>query len=1707
MNDAKKPGMRIDRWLRGGFFAGIVLLTLLGCLVPADRGWAQGAGLLRVVDVPAGSGQKKTAPAQGQTFTITAIEPDLRNRNVHVTFSHPCNLGIVRNALKVFPPAQMNWYNSGASGNTIRISGDFEPGRQYTIFLPEQTACANRTYAPTLTTFRIPDLDPAIRYAEQGSVIERDSREMLHAGVVNIEELEFVGLQIPPLLVPAALEAVRGGGNFAGQQARLEEKQREFIRLAGAYEELRPFLYKVREDRQLFFPGGAANREHEFSLPLSFRQQPERGAVELVALRGRGLERTVESAARLLRITDLALTYKISADGLLVWATSLHSGQPLAGVKLLAFAADAHAVPLGRTGTDGLLLARAGEEKLHLPLAQSAKATTAPLAIKDIRLLVAAGEGDTTYLEIAPRGNLKPDWLPQPAKKSGDRLLKGHLFTERGIYRPGDTVHFKGTLRQFAKGEITPPPGIDPVFVLFNAKGEQVFEKKLTLSEFGTAADSFTLKPFFPLGAYTLEMRFGADDKVSRTFQVQEFRPPRHFTEIRFEPLRRKDPSYVNLDREVDLLQCEIAGKYYAGGPVKHGKVRWKVYATGTGFPHSDFPTFKFGNYLESRHRLLESGESMLDEKGNLTVTLPLGKDVAAGLYGVEMIATVVDFDGRAAAQTAVYQKKPDFLVGIGVHPEQVESGDPQVLNLLVLNRKGGRVTAGALAVEVLRKGYIYIKKRNDNGDVYWSWEEAWNRQYASSLALAAAAIPFEFDFAWGGEYLLKFTYQDRDGAAYTSSTRYRVAGDYYGYEYENRSRGFEKLSMIPERTELAPGDTLRLYLHPHRQLARVLLSIERDRIIEHRVVEIAPGQKYIDLPMRPEYVPNVYISLLGTVARGEFPVHTGEFDDQAPTFLFGAVNIEVKEAVNHLKVAINQGEATLKAEPGAQVTVRLDVTDRQGQGVASEVALAVVDESVLALTGFATPKLDDITRFLGPLAVFTGDLRSELLKQTPYGWIRNEAHSGGDGMEKSPDAPTTKVRKDFRPVAYFHPSLRTDAAGRAEATFTVPDTMTTYRVYAVAGDRGSQFASEERELLAVKDFYLEPGLPRFFTRGDVFRFAIGAFNKTAQGGEGTLTLTDDPALRLQAAAAFDLQGYDRALLPVQGQALKAQTASLGFAGRFGDREDKVEIQLPVHSGRLIWEDNVFGAVKRSGSVRYNFPAGTEKISWSELNPDEVQVLLTVSGSPFLRLGEGLRYLLRYPYGCVEQISSGVLPLAGLRGLIRDGLLPGFDIEQTDKFLRSGIDSLFTMQTEEGGFGYWPGHRRPHLWGSVYATTAITLANRAGMDVPAERLGKAVHYLKEALGGEGKNDPTFKGFAAYLLALNGALDEPRFREMYGQIKDYPRQSALLLLMAGKISGLLPPSALPGLTRAALDRQWQWLEEDAFRSRYREPAIALLAATTLLPADDAVAGRLAQQLLRGVNQQGIWSSTSDTGWSLVALGEYFRGKSFAADGATVRLRAAGQPEMTATVGANEAHTFALDPRAFLASPQFTLATGQDRDLLYQLSLKFPRVDYAATGYQNGFRLHKTIENTDGGKVIRIGDVVKVTLNIDIEGNDFRYLVLDDPLPAGLVAINSALKTEEAVGKGGNGEDDQDAWHWSDWDAEGRFYRFVPNFFEIRDDRVLAFKDRAWHGNYRYSYYARAVCEGEFVLPASKIQLMYEPATVSYTPVDKVIIEGR
>lgn len=1667
----------------------------------------------------------RTAPASGleaqKQFTITKIEPNASKEEVNIFFSHPVPLDILRAYLRLLPRVKLDWNRSRVSpSGVLTLKGDFKYGAGHVVTMEKGLTVAGRTYVPTVTTFMMPDRPPLVEFVGPKRVIERDSRQLLHVRVSNVDNLNVEKIRVPPLLLPQALAAEQAGGDLQQTLEGLSTAAKQLAPLIQGKNVYSPFTGTPQEEKQLFPAGGEKNRVLAVSLPLSFRQHKEAGALELIRVQDNQVGSRAAAGPRLFRVTDLGLTYKIGDKGLLLWVTSLKNGAPAPGVQVLAVTRQTEVFPLGKTDQNGILIFTPQElEGLSLRQLGGFHLLKRRVEKNDLTFLLAGRGGDVSYIEVKPHGNLEPEDVWHSATPEQPKNLKGVVFTERGVYRPGEKVFFKGTVRQYREGAILPPQTQTCVFKVTNPRGEQAFLKKFALSEFGTAAGEILTQPHWALGTYTLAMYFGpraeqlAKPKKGRTagqtkskapkpatsttFQVQEFKPPRHFTDISFARFSREDKTFVNRERQAEFVRITITGAYYAGGPVKHGQVRWRIYQAPTDYQIKGFDTYSFGYAADDRRVLIESGQAILDDQGKTTVEFPLDRHLLAGRQGISVVATVVDFDGRAASAGKAYQVEPEFLVGISRHPDRLKLGAEHELKVVVLDKKRQPVKQGTVQAQVLERSWSYVAKRNERGDVYWDDEATWRRAFTQDLSLKDGRAEFRFDSAQPGRYLLAFTYTGPQGESFSSATLVQVHWEYI--PEEKRDRPYQTLGLWADRPAYQPGDTANIQISPQESVSYYLLTLERDGLLYHQVIPGGQGPKNISLPMKAAYGPNVYVSVLGLSPRGDFPVRPGQYDIQAPGFVWGNLNLPVLKDVEGLDVKINPETADWRAKPGEQVQVNLTVATPQGQGVEVEVALAVVDEAVLALTGYKTPTLDKLTRFNLPLAVFTGELRALLVHQTPFYPSRVEPLTGGGGF--SADI-VDKLRRRFKAVAYFNPKVRTDAQGQAQVSFTLPDNITRYRVFAVATDRTSRFASVERHLIATKDFYLEPGLPGFFTLGDRFQFQVSATNATQKQGSVKFQAAAEGGLSLQPVdTSGELKPKDSLKLNVKGEATAAGPAKARFAGEFQGHQDEVELSLTVNSGHIRQTVAVLGSFAGNKSVEIPLPAYLTGAA-AQVNPDEVRAVLTVSGSPFLRFTRPINYLLHYPYGCVEQISSGVLGLAALRGLIQNNQIAGISADEVNRFLLSGVGRLLNLQNPSGGFSYWPGQRYTHPLGSLYALAALSIAKNQGLAVPEVGFKKGLRYLTNKVR-YGKTTPLEKAFACYILSLNQALPPFVYQKAMQVYPVLTREGKLCMILAAHHGKLRSPQVLQAQLKPLLaGRDWdkaqgEVIKED-FDARFRGPALAVLAGQALMPGD-RLTEQAALYLLGGLGRQGIWTSTSDTGWALLALGKYYQGASFPEKAGQITVSQPGAPSQELSWAPGGSRSLSLDSRALLKKPIVNLKGEKARTWLYQVDLTYPRLDLQDKGEDRGFKLKKTVKNTNGKDVIRVGDLVKVALEIDIQGLARRYLVLDDPLPAGLVAVNTALKTEEPTPK--------KKTDLFDYVTPDGVIRFFPNHFEIREKRVLAFRDQVYPGKFRFEYYARAVCEGDFVLPPTQAAAMYNPGVQGFTPQGRLTIQGR
>ena len=415
-----------------------------------------------------------------QHFTIVKIEPDAGAEEVRVFFSQPLLLENLQGNLRLLPRVKIDWNRSKLdSKGVLRLRGAFRYGTGYLLTLPQTLRVGQKTYHQTVNSFFMADRPPKVEFVGPQSVIERDSRQLLHVRAQNVNNLRFEGIRVPPLLLPLALAVEKSPADWDRCLDDLKTAAEGLKPLVASHKDLAGFVTPPLAEKQLFPAAGEKNKPWAVTLPLSFRQGKETGALELIRVQNNEAGSVAATPPRVFEITNLGLTYKRGQQNLLLWVTSLKAGTPVAEAGVIGFTRDMEVFFLGRTNPDGVLLF-APHELAGLSLANPKNLQPVKRVVNqdDLVLLMAGTTDDVAFIQVTPQGNLKPQGIWQVKAGEKIRNLKGNVFTERGVYRPGEKVFFKGTVREYGQGRIFPPKDEGCSFEVISPKGEQVFTQE-----------------------------------------------------------------------------------------------------------------------------------------------------------------------------------------------------------------------------------------------------------------------------------------------------------------------------------------------------------------------------------------------------------------------------------------------------------------------------------------------------------------------------------------------------------------------------------------------------------------------------------------------------------------------------------------------------------------------------------------------------------------------------------------------------------------------------------------------------------------------------------------------------------------------------------------------------------------------------------------------------------------------------------------------------------------------------------------------------------------------------------------------------------------------------------------------------------------------------------------------------------------------------
>jgi alpha-2-macroglobulin len=1369
----------------------------------------------------------------------------------------------------------------------------------------------------------------------------------------------------------------------------------------------------------------------------------------------------------LVQVTDIGATWKRDVNGTRLHLFSLATGKSIASARLRLF----------NTETEQLAEATTDERgDAQLPKAE------------DPRWVLAEREGDT-HLIALNEGDIPLYQLgvttESPDDQSSARSV--FLFTERGVYKPGEVVHLKGYAQDPNPDRPRIPTGKDMTVKVTDSKDRQISLTNVTLSEFGSFDQDITV-PDGSLGRFTVEVNGAEGDRLGGLcfFQVQEYKPNA------FEVLIPAPPQTTGSTQ----LDLPITSKYLMGKPLSKARLTWSLVARDEQFKPDGLAAFAFNNNicdyrlnraLDRLSRFDAQGEMAVDANGVARVTTPLPVNPKAPQpRATKLLAEVTDINQQTVSESRSFvQHSSEFYFGLRRFDTVMAEGKPLPIEVIAVNTDGKPLDAPVTAKVRLTHINWQTNRLAAAGDTT-DFESkpipqlVWERELQTAPGIGddrkpAVAKLGEAVAGTPGEYLLEIAGKDARGHDVLTSMVFEVSGE---VEADWNYRNPYIIDLVADKDSYEPGQTATILVKTPIA-GDALVSVERDRVLRSFVVPLTGNAPSVQVPIEAGDGPNVFVSVMMLRGSNDSPRQV-----KAPEYRIGYAELKVARPKQKLTVEVRGPRAT---RPKEKVSVEAEVRDHAGKAAAdAEVTLYAVDEGILSLTGYATP--DPISYFNQPrgLGVTTALTLPTMLKEdAAESDFANKGYLIGDG--KGGPALLNGLRKDFLPCAFWHATLRTNADGKVSAEFPAPDSLTRYRVIAVAVTKQSQFGAGESAFEINKPVMIESALPAFANVGDKLTMRAVVHNTTDFGGRAEVWLKlDDTARAGETHRQIALPARGTISIDFPVDVVKTGSGKWSWAVKFVATDGTAE----------IWDE-----VEAKITVRHPAPA-IRQVTTSRIEADTAELLritdpqiiegtgeitVNLTNTRVVELRESLRRLLEYPYGCAEQTTSSLLPWLSVRDLQQTLPEIARPDEEIEKAVNTGIRLLMSMQTSGGGLSYWPGGREPMLWGSAYAAIALTLAQQQGFAVPEGDYNRLLKYLSDNLRGTaqeltgyGLND---RCMAVYALAVAGK-PEPAYHDVLYQKRAKMTAEDRALLALAIIQSKGPKQMIDELLRAPLAGEnyvEQW-----FGSAARENALHLLAWTLHQPRAPRV-DQLATELFTR-RSNGHWGTTQGNAWSLLALASYLRAVE------------SGPKDVSGAISWGTASTpFRLGAGKPLASALFWFKPDSMRDPVMvkkQGGQVFSEVAVAARSkliehprQDQGYGLSRRYAKIgDDGKLspatnLRVGDRVLVTLDVDVRRRA-TYIALEDPLPGVLAPINPAFKSQEVAA----GETLGNQW--------------VSDYSELRQDRAVFFVDVLYPGRYTLRYLTRVICAGEATAPSAKIEEMYHPERFGTTETLKV-----
>ena len=1349
------------------------------------------------------------------------------------------------------------------------------------------------------------------------------------------------------------------------------------------------------------------------------------------------------SAKRWIMLTDLALTAYRSGSGLDVTLRSLQDGRAMPNTPVQLLAMNNEVLGEASTGVDG-----------RVTFTSQMLAGEGNLAPK---IILAAGlKGDTAVLDLT-RSPVDLSELD-----TGGRLtpadVDGYVYTERGIYRPGETVHLTAMLRDRAGRAIADRNG---TLITYRPNGMEAMRARFAVANAGTLSRPISLPKSASRGMWRSVVEIDGLGQVGTvSYSVEDFVPQRIAVELNTEeaPFLAGDAP-----RNIDVDARFLYGAPGAGLTVQ-GQARIEA----------DPNPFGYQGFLWGRHdnrfgeRLIELEDRTTDGAGKATVRLDPQREGRSAHIPLRLntVVNVLEPGGRAVSESVriPYRPKSLYLATKPAFEGRLGYEQEGRFELAALNAAGEGVSED-LNWKILAIDYHYDWYR-DNGR--WRWRRSRTVRTVNEgqvTTLNGAADVTVSGLEWGRHELHVSTLV---GDAVASRSFY------VGWGGDVNSEGAE----APDRVEVTLDDQMVMpgrpaaltIVPPYDGEAQIVVATDRVLSIETRQVQASGTQ--ITLPVNEDWGEGAYVMV--NVYTPRDPVVQSK-----PRRAVGVEYIPVNMDSRSFEVSIDAPELI---RPGRTQSITVSVDE--GPREKAFVTLAAVDEGILRLTKFSSPD---------PKAWYYGKKALGLALYDDYGRLLDpnlglpaEVRTGGDqlGGEGLSVVPT-------KSVALFSGIVEVGRGSRATVEFEVPEFNGELRLMAVAWSENGLGAADQA-MTVRREAPADLILPRFMAPGDVANATLSIDNVELPAGAFAASLTATSPLSVSASEVTKT-------IP-QGTRIDQNV-------RFTAEDTGIsQMRLSVNGPDNYSVDRTYDIETRSAFLPVTRIEQALMEAEDTYTPELSQFEGLVDGSQMMRVSfSGLPVdpsalyasLARYPYGCTEQTVSRALPLLYADNLVEEGEAVARDRVQV------AISRILNRQGDNGAFGLWrEGDRYASPWLGAYTTDFLYRADQQGYEVPQAALDRAYQSMRSVARGDawriyGYDTDVYESrwhddterrlmqraapYAQYVLARAGKADVSRLRYLHDRELNEMRSPLARAHLAAALAAMGDRARASSAFEAAEAALGYDNSGDYYQTPLRDLSGVLALATEA--GFPEIVSRLAERIGEETPEPNRLT-TQEKAFMLLAVGSLAQ-----EDGLRLDVDGLGR-------GSNNDRTYMLTPEQVSQGVSFRLRRGSN-PVFRTIMVSGAPIDAPPPATQK-LRAAKTIRSLSGARVdldsVSQGDQLVVSLTLTPSERRNNPLIVADLLPAGF-EIETVLRPADGAQAGGRGG----AFAWV-----GEIDR--ANTAEARDDRFVAALDLIDEPK-RLAYVVRAVTPGEYTLPGVVAEDMYRPNVFARSTADRVTIVAQ